>query len=133
MKTEEQIVAIAEACGKQVIFWKVKYNNHGEIKFQVFKTEEEAINWPFNKSPFKEFGPESFIDYSKIPDYLNSLDAMHEAEKILTREQIQSYKNRLAEVCPERIGSIYGFWPCIHATAAQRAEAFLKAIGKWKD
>jgi hypothetical protein len=66
------------------------------------------------------------------PDYLNDLNAMHEAEKVLSRGQNYNqsrgfgrYKTALAEVCDEQHP--------IDATAAQRAEAFLKTIGKWEE
>ncbi len=57
------------------------------------------------------------------PSYLTDLNAMHEAEKVLTDEQQDDYMNWL--------GNCYSEWPSIHATAAQRAEAFLRTIGKW--
>jgi hypothetical protein len=62
-----------------------------------------------------------------IPDYLNDLNAMHEAEKLLVRLQWVSYLRRLQTLCDESVT-----WP-IHATAAQRAEAFLRTIGKWEE
>jgi hypothetical protein len=57
-----------------------------------------------------------------VPDYLSDLNAMHEAEKVLTLEQKSVY-------CLELNKLIYGM--C--ATAAQRAEAFLKTLGLWED
>jgi len=62
-----------------------------------------------------------------IPDYLNDLNAMHEAEKLLVRLKWVSYLRRLQTLCDESVT-----WP-IHATAAQRAEAFLRTIGKWEE
>ena len=62
-----------------------------------------------------------------IPDYLNDLNAMHDAEKVLVRLQWVSYLRRLQALCDESVS-----WP-IHATASQRAEAFLRTIGKWKE
>jgi hypothetical protein len=57
-----------------------------------------------------------------IPHYLNDLNAMHEAEKSLnTKELWESYKNYMLIFMTEPV--------C--ATAAQRAEAFLKTIDKW--
>jgi hypothetical protein len=67
-----------------------------------------------------------------LPDYLNDLNAMHEAEKVLSRGEgyhqkggFGLYKTALAEVCDEQHP--------IDATAAQRAEAFLRTIGKWEE
>ena len=63
----------------------------------------------------------------EIPEYLSDLNAMHDAEKVLQDGQWMDYSNVLIDVVPcSRRGMI-------HATAAQRAEAFLKTIGKWED
>lgn len=62
---------------------------------------------------------------SRLPDYLTDLNAMHEAEKVLTGHQWTDYANVLTDIGPcSRRGMI-------HATAAQRAEAFLRTVGKW--
>lgn len=61
-----------------------------------------------------------------VPDYLNNLNAMHKAEKAL-RPILQERYYRLLR---EKIGS---YDLAISATAAQRAEAFLRTIGKWED
>ena len=59
------------------------------------------------------------------PDYLNDLNAMHDAEKVLNQEQKEDYFFI--------IFNFYGNWPkAIQATAAQRARAFLRVIGKWE-
>jgi hypothetical protein len=60
------------------------------------------------------------------PSYLNDLNAMHDAEKVLTSEQVTSYVDSL-ESMNERWST-----PAF-ATASQRAEAFLRTIGKWKE
>jgi len=62
-----------------------------------------------------------------IPDYCNDLNAMHEAEKNLIRGD-----PGLWECYTNRLNTKYGI-DAIHATARERAEAFLKTIGKWKD
>ena len=55
---------------------------------------------------------------------------MHEAEKVLTEEQRFHYTEGLIH-WDSHIG--YCDWDCAHATAAQRAEAFLRTLGKWGD
>ncbi len=57
-----------------------------------------------------------------IPDYLNDLNAMHQAEKVLTKDEATTY------ACGKLRG---GLFDAVHATASQRAEAFLHTIGKW--
>lgn len=63
------------------------------------------------------------------PDYTQDLNAMHEAEKVLEINQWGHYKENLT-VCAAPSGFPSHYW---HATAAQRAEAFLRTIGKWED
>ena len=60
--------------------------------------------------------------FIECPDYCNDLNEMHEAEKILTTKDLwESYKNHMLIFMTEPV--------C--ATAAQRAEAFLRTVGKW--
>jgi hypothetical protein len=61
----------------------------------------------------------------QLPDYLNDLNAMHEAEKVLMPNQLTEYGSALM-FCERRE------FAGIRATAAQRAEAFLKTINKWE-
>jgi len=56
-------------------------------------------------------------------DYLNDLNAMHEAEKVLTAKQKGRYAHLLTGSCGRA-------WD---ATATQRAQAFLKTLGLWKE
>lgn len=58
---------------------------------------------------------------------------MHEAEKTLTHEQQNDYMDELDAVIPFDEGRAYTEFHLFHATAAQRAEAFLRTLGKWKD
>lgn len=67
---------------------------------------------------------------SNIPNYCADLNAMHEAEKIVERIMHErgddyAYGDRLVEVT-QNVRPI-------SATARQRAEAFLRTIGKWKE
>lgn len=61
-----------------------------------------------------------------VPDYCNDLNAMHEAEKVLLSEYGMNYCTRLTYLIGK---SVYA---SIHATARQRAEAFLRTLGKWE-
>lgn len=58
-------------------------------------------------------------------DYCNDLNAMHEAEDELSGNQYMVYATILDSV----EGSLFG----IRATARQRAEAFLRTLGKWEE
>ena len=76
-----------------------------------------------------------------LPDYLNDLNAMHEAEKVLPdmasdddgRDQL-GYMETLADTLLAKWSSNNSadMWLITHATAAQRAEALLKALNLWK-
>jgi len=77
-----------------------------------------------------------------IPHYLHSLDAMHEAERMLpdlasddnSADQL-GFCEWLASVVGAKWGSTnaHDMWLITHATAAQRAEAFLRTLNLWED
>jgi hypothetical protein len=90
----------------------------------------EACGWTCNQ--FGLWG----IDFAdgvsgSPPDYLNDLNAMHEAEAILTEKQRLFYHVKLMKL--QKADFVAGFWFLIYATAAQRAEAFLRTINKWEE
>ena len=64
---------------------------------------------------------------ASIANYHGDLNAMHEAEGTLSREKWDMYELKVGWITGER-----GFRK-INATAAQRAEAFLQAVGKWEN
>jgi len=108
MTPEAQRIAIAKACG-----WTVQYE------------------FPYNRG-YPPNTPTKGVPCTPLPDYLNDLNAMHEAEKVLEgNEQPEfDYVHWLDKIVPE---SQHPDWALIHATAAQRAEAFLRTIGKWTE
>lgn len=68
------------------------------------------------------------------PDYANDLNAMHEVEEMLTEDQRKNYWIELYEFAPRRVFSTHkDNWQMIRPTARQRAEAFLRTIGKWEE
>ncbi len=106
MKPLKQRIAIAEACGIVPV---------DEAKFP---TEES-------------FRTHRAHALEKLPDYLTDLNAMHEAEGGLTPQQKIEYSKRL---CQRHMSISFQIWmPAVFATSAQRAEAFLRTIGKWED
>jgi hypothetical protein len=108
--TNEQInAAIAEACG-----WKVKKGTR-KGKFDP----EGVCLW----YELEHHGGESI--WRMVPDFTNSLDAMHKAEESLKGIQFPAY----AFILDNFEGSLFG----IRATARQRAEAFLRTLGKWEE
>ena len=72
------------------------------------------------------------INYVALPKYTTDLNAMHEAWCHLDAEQHKLFRHNLQGIAI-RDGRICG--PCAsvcNTTASQRAEAFLRTIGKWK-
>lgn len=114
MTPEEKRIAIAEECG-----WKdIKHTFHEEADIE----NRSITHW----SGLTGIPPE-FIHYQnriRIPDYLNDLNAMHEAEKTMTDRQKDDYRIELAYYYGN--GGIF-------ATAAQRADTFLYTIGKLEE
>jgi hypothetical protein len=65
-------------------------------------------------------------------DYCNDLNAMREAEETLAESLQEKYLDNLYSVCnPDTMYN--DTWKMNRATATERAEAFLKTIGKWKE
>ena len=68
-----------------------------------------------------------------LPDYLNDLNAMHEAEKLILNYDAGShgrYIDHLIDVCGKRKDETWHL-AIFHATASQRAEAFLRTLNLW--
>lgn len=70
--------------------------------------------------------------HADCPDYLTDLNAMHEAEKVLTWDQRQEY---IGWICTEgEFATVEEYhWFVCKATAAQRAEALLRTLNLWDD
>ena len=115
MNPEAQRIAIAEACG----WTKIR-----QRAYVATQTDE----------PFHEPSGLVGVRYARnievlVPYYLTDLNAMHEAEKVLTDEQRRLYAAFLASKFNG--WSMFALGKLLCATAAQRAEAFLRTIGKW--
>lgn len=70
--------------------------------------------------------------YNKGLNYCNDLNAMHEAEKVLEKQQVREYQTYMYDMACE-IDNTYGRWMPYSATARYRAEAFLRTLGKWEE
>jgi len=111
--TNKQInAAIADACG-----WKLQGSQ---------KHQEATKGWQFGHT-FAIDPSGKLISRNAIPDYCTDLNAMHEAEKVLQNQFTpmieEAYWRNLQWVKPHPI----------YATARQRAEAFLRTLGKWEE
>ena len=85
----------------------------------------EACGWKPDKRGLGWLSPHGY--YASEPDYLNDLNAMHEAENTLTDKAHEEFRLNLYEVLGDDSRLI------VSSTAAQRAEAFLLTIGKWEE
>lgn len=97
---------------------------------QINQWIAEACGWVQSKSPewyqwWHKKGSRNYQIY--CPNYAGCLNAMHEAERTLSDNEEYDYWYILIESC-EHIQLLAGM-----ATAAKRAEAFLKTIGKWEE
>ena len=103
MTPEAQRIAIAEACG-----WRCTASFKGAFACWV--------------------RPDGMDHQTELlPDYLNDLNAMHEAEKTLTYAQGGQMTVWIQHM------NCAGYGPQLFATAPQRAEAFLRTLGKWEE
>ena len=109
MTPEAQRVAIAEACG-----WK-----RDDVCDCWRKPSEGKFAVAFRNGSHQ---------HRQLPDHRSDLNAMHEAEKVLTEEQRDEYAAML--IITAGTGHVFDI---AHLTAAQRAEAFLRALGKWEE
>lgn len=116
MKDEYQWITLAELAGWTKLEW---WSSHGRNVLS---------------------GCHAIHANGEVPDYLNDLNAVHEIEKHLAIEDTGQYMRCLAIVTNARLGD---FAPSsfntqlqiavlVHATAPQRCEAILKALGLWK-
>ena len=79
---------------------------------------------------------------SELPNYCHNLNMIWSAEETLTEPQQDAFLDHLwdaiwlpvvAEYNPSNPTRAGKLWMMVHSTARQRAEAFLRTIGKWRD
>jgi hypothetical protein len=120
MSPEKQRIAIAEACG---------FNRAGNYWCAPTGRNQDLAR-----------------DGNGLPDYLNDLNAMHEAEDGLSEEQAEKWlhemlnivwRPEIKSIAPSRGGwlglTAYELPMLLKATAAQRAEAFLRTLNLWTE
>jgi len=93
---------------------------------EINKTIAEYIQWK-PAIIFRDMTGKPFEGWDIPPDYCRDLNAMHEAEKILFTTN--NWDACAYEAALQKETTSWAW----HSTAKQRAEAFLKTIGKWKD
>ena len=95
---------------------------------QINRAIAEACGWSMEDGVWVWTADGIDCTYYELWDWANDLNAMHEAEKVLTDAQCVFFRTYLREQFGPHPASLY-VW---HATARQRAEAFLRTVGKWE-
>lgn len=118
MTPKQQQAAIAKACG-----WK------------GISPEYLTGYAPWRPTPYSErvMGDLESIPIDPLPDYLNDLNAMNEAESILNTMEHGEFREQLARLAGFNGLNIDGARAYVSATATQRAEAFLRTLNLWQE
>lgn len=113
--TDEQIkIKIAEVCG-----WEPYAAENVGAAARLFN----GSVW------YRHAESKTIATPNQLPDYCTDLNAIHDAEKSLTLSQFWNYADLLQCIVVSELGAD----TYITATARQRAEAFLRTIGKWEE
>ncbi len=126
MTLEAQRVAIAEMVG----WTRISKGTPISSGNQLLGSKSYCMGTP----PQDKDKPEDEQAYERVPDYLNDLNAMFEAEKSLDVNVSSGdspryvYARYLYDIVANQE---HGERQPFRATAAQRAEAFLRTVGKW--
>lgn len=123
MTDKEINIAIAEECG-----WCVVGTDSRDPSVYDGGLYPFSLRSPDGKFSHKIYATKEAA-WSDAPDFPNDLNAMHKAEKVGIMKMegfFRIYVDHLVRIT----GRINGG---VDATARQRAEAFLRTIGKWKD
>lgn len=116
MSPKAQRIAIAEVCG-----WKPDDDGDGT----GWKGSQIGQRLIGKKPTFSDGKVVSYLIEQTVPDYLNDLNAMSKAESFIIiagASAIRLYEDALQK----HVANI------VFASAAQRAEAFLKTLDLWK-
>lgn len=126
MSPEAQREAIARACGYSYF----RSKSTGIYQFSIWL--DGVGDWERVESlpdQWEEGG--NYVDRI-CPDFLNDLNAVHEAEKSLSDHEHEAFRGRLRErVLQDSPGPWERDYPS--ATATQRCEAFLRAKRLWAE
>jgi len=119
MDKDKQQIKIAEVCGYTDV--RVEKMEDGDFDSRSVSTWEEIRGTKKGKR-------------ERIPDYVNSLDAMYKAEKyILDRgDDWGVYCDHIMDIFL-KAGGYQNAELVIHASVAVRAKAFLKTFDLWEE
>jgi hypothetical protein len=133
MTPKAQNVAIAKACG-----WsRFGMYRHIASGKQLLGGPETLHGTP----PRDNDKPQDDQAYEPVPNYVADLGAVAKAQATLTDEQRTAFTYHLLgvlfqdtpiESLNNNPGVVKVIWDVANATAAQRAEAFLRTLGLWE-
>jgi hypothetical protein len=112
MTPEQQRIAIAMACPERLR--------------QVYTLRQVHSRWQYFDG--------TYWFCCKQDDPITDLNAMHEARKVLTHDQQVEYSVQLGKLVTSHLPASRSAWMdyyIANATAAQRAEAFLRTLNLW--
>jgi len=116
MSRELQRIQIAQACGWKNVHWYS--DNSGP---DILCGTPPKGSWQAKQKPYPN---------EHVLDYLNDLNAIHEAEEVIPDDATRGkYIRALAKVFGCEVAT--PTFLMIHAKAADRAEALLKALNLW--
>ena len=121
MNKEQQNIAIAKLMGAK---WVKSFNRQTPNKAVLVFVKRLSLDYG-DEIVYVNESDENFtkVVHAHVPDYCKDLNAMHKAEKRLNNKDLwEKYKSTLLIWITEPV--------C--ATAAQRAEAFLKTLNLWE-
>lgn len=131
-------IAIAKHCGIEPMKrWRFFYDaerQHGSIDIYDIheakrRREDNMTSWISAGGKNETISePEQYDEWKYAPDYLNDLNAMHEAEKTLTEDGVERYCEALNETSGSDSEKGKASFVAYFSNARQRAEAFVLAI-----
>ncbi len=120
---------------KRGLYYREGAHGYTAIRREAWTVAEEEAR----AHEYKRGTPDEWvtIERDETDDYTGDLNAMHEAEELLDYDQCLSFEDELCDVTKKEndAAEIPPPWrfSVAHATAAQRAEALLRTIGKWEE
>ncbi len=90
------------------------------------------LGWEFRCGGWRR-GEDGYVNALDAHNFAGSLDAIHEAEERLSLSESCDFTMVLSVFCGADLGEgdISDIFCVAHATARQRAEAFLRVKGAW--
>ena len=143
MTDTEINIAIAEACGWYLARKKFPNDKGSKSKYSNgYRYQHKDGRWASAGTSMHGWGWCSSPDAAayKLPDYCHDLNAMFVAENTLTNARKRFYVDMMIKVHPLHYnplhpsddGNMRVFF-LLNTTARQRAEAFLRCLGRWID